>query len=198
MNTKRTLSSSTETETIESSTYYAYNTVSVNQGYDGYPSKISEAIVSDSVSNLREIQKIEGGEIVMLTRNFGKDLWSTTGTTIGNFTELSISYYDNVLYYDASKHSAEIVAHDYIFGELNITEFMAENFEGMDFYTVLDEIEHIKQVFIDIINNLFRKTKCAIWFDSEDRLSIRNILTDETVSFTDDSKEYMLALINTK
>jgi hypothetical protein len=99
-----------------------------------------------------------------------------------------------LLTYNAANETPEEAAHNYVFGNLSVSEYIAKNCEGQSLYQVLDEIERIKRTILNIITYCSETTECTIWFAPKDRLFIERVISKQVT--IEEEYQYWLKLQN--
>jgi hypothetical protein len=177
-------------------TYNDLRQVDVTEGANGYPKDLSLAYISDSIKELQEVQDNEAGDLVILKKRDGHNLYTNLGITYYN-SFIDAPQPEQDFYLIANKYNAKSEVMSFVIGDCqNISAYLIECYEDVE---DLDQLSAIYDSIQNRIDDIILEVG-----DSEQDVLINFGSTNENIcysvsrddaSFKDDVYTYQYALI---
>lgn len=177
-------------------TFEKLTQVEVTQGSNGYPKGIYKAYISDSIAELQEVQRNEGGEIIILKKRDGWHLYQSEGRTFyDSFIDAPQSEQDYSLV--ANAKNVEKVAFNFVVGNFDgISEYLAVTLPGeTDCNKIISFVENIQQQFVNIISEVGDSEDDVLLNFGPNMDDFNYSVARDSANYHDDVWTYQYALI---
>jgi hypothetical protein len=169
--------------------------VEVTQGSNGYPKGIYTALISDSYEELSNEIDRNGGDLVLLRKRDGWDLWEKRSNWYGNLIDnMNQSDGDTVHEYTGEETPFEF-AEKMLYG--NVGEYLKDTLrDEIDLSEAFILLSDMKDRVIDFQSNLTMGERCMIWMTNPNPTDVSFIIKEDDTSWYEDVWTYQLAVVN--